>query len=101
MDDRTAELLKLRAMNGRMRSVIDHAIEKHPMSSEDRLMMSVSALVIDSFDTHAKGDTLRWCRAVQGQEEAWLILHSLPGAPAVEAVYYGALSREMRGLFGR
>lgn len=103
MRDETADLLALRAQLSGVVEACDRLAlrdQDTPRSPDDREIVAVTASIVGGFRPRTRADVLRFVRAVKAGDEAWLVVHAMPGDHGVDAAYFAHLPREVRGLLG-
>lgn len=99
MKDQSRELLAIRSMLSSTIERIDLlALEDDevPRSDDEREIVAVCAMLAATYLPRSKADVLHFARAVLAGDDAWLIVHSLPGEHRADAAYHAHLNPATR-----
>jgi hypothetical protein len=92
--------MRLRGLLESAQEVTDLLAEDAPVSEEERTILAQVAAATAKHKPRTRKDVLRFGEAIRGGEEGWLILRSVPGEHAVEAVFMTKLSAACRKTLG-
>lgn len=100
MRDETHHLLRLRGLLDTAHEIVDRLADDAPPTDEERAVLAAAMRAMNASQPRTRADIVRFVDAIQGGDEAWLVVRSIPGESRVEAVYTTKLSPSVRKNLG-
>lgn len=100
MEDQTAGLMRLRGQLTAALELVDRLAQGVPTADDERRILAQAALNVANHQPRTRRDVMRFTQALEGGDEGWLIIQSVPGEHRTEAVYLPKLPAAAKRALG-
>lgn len=100
LDDQTQHLHRLRGLLETAAGLVDELAADVPISEDARIVLAVAADAITTAKPRTRKEIRHFAEAITRGDEAWLVVHSVPGKNVIEAFHLAKMSAATKRALG-